>query len=281
MARVGFKNAYAAAAFDKPAVAALFDSIKTTLIDAGFQVVLNTPNAIDVVPIGTNAAVPNDDSQHWAIAFEDLGANGQILASAVFGANYLDPGALVNTLAVVSTEWLDSPSPALTVWFAADGAAGWWWLHAAIADSNSSTGVDTRFACAGVSTRRYPADHYQGLSTRYGLWDPWGDFYPAYARQTDGGVDSGAWTGTWSLFGEGWSYNARRHPGSPLPKMAVPQFPNRDGNAACLYGEFNEILILTDGYAQEETVLPGWVAMIGSDNDQPFAVPAPPSFALL
>ncbi|MFN3980153.1 MAG: hypothetical protein ACK4SA_07210 [Caldilinea sp.] len=281
MARLGFKKSYVAGALDTAAVAALFASIKTTLIDSGFTVVLDSPNAIDVVPVGVNAAAPNDDAPHWAFTYDDQGGTGQIQASAVFGVNYLDAGALLNTLTVVNPEWLGSPSPAVTLWFAADGAAGWWWLHALADDANSSTGVNARFACAGVTTRRYPADQYQGLSTRYGLWDPWGDFYPAYARQIDGSLQAGAWTGTWSPFGEGWTNNGQRHAGSPLPKMAVPQFPNRDGNAACLYGEFNEILILTDGYAQEETVLPGWVAMTGSERTQPYAVPAPASFTVL
>lgn len=64
-----------------------------------------------------------------------------------------------------------------------------------------------------------------------------------------------------------------------MPKMAVPQFPNRDGDiGACILGEFNEILVLTDGYAQEETVVPGWVAMTGDEWDQPYAVPTPAQF---
>jgi hypothetical protein len=64
--------------------------------------------------------------------------------------------------------------------------------------------------------------------------------------------------------------------------MAVPQFPNRDYDiAACILGEFNEILVLTDGYTQEESVIPGWVAMTGSEWNQPYAVPAPEAFTQL
>lgn len=81
---------------------------------------------------------------------------------------------------------------------------------------------------------------------------------------------------------QGWTNNGKRHAGSPMPKMAVPQFPNRDGGiSACVLGEFNEILILTDGYAAEEIVVPGWVAMVGDERDQPYAVPAPASFTVL
>ena len=136
-----------------------------------------------------------------------------------------------------------------------------------------------RFAVAGATSRRYPSDTHQGLCARYGIWDAWGDWEPAYAKDEDGVIDTYPWTGTWSPFGEGWTFNGKRHAGSLVPKMAVPQFPNRDGGiSACILGEFNEILVLTDGYAQEEVVVPGWIAMIGDEWDQPYAVPAPPQF---
>ena len=89
-------------------------------------------------------------------------------------------------------------------------------------------------------------------------------------------------TNTWSPFGEGYNCNGNRHAGSPLVRLAVPQFPNREnGITACVLGEFNEILVLTDGYAQEEALLPGWIALTGSEWDQPYAAPAPAQFDLL
>lgn len=283
MARVGFKKTFAQGTFDKAGVQTLFGYIVQTLGTAGFQFVLEAPDAADVMPMGANPVVANDDVPHWAIIYQDVESTAYIRAVPVFGANYLDEGALAdNGFIIVNPDWRwQDPNAEITFWFAADGVAGWWWLHAISPDTNSSNGQTMSYACAAVTTRRYPADQYQGLSTRYGLWDPWGDFYPAYAVNEDGSQNRWPWTGTWSPFGEGWTYNGLRHPGSPLPRMAVPQFPNRDGNSACIYGEFNEILVLTDGYAQEEQVLPGWVAMTGDDNDQPYAVPAPDSFTVL
>lgn len=283
MARVGFKKTFAQGTFDKAGVQTLFGHIRDTLIAAGFQIILDTEDAIDVMPMGANPAVANDDVPHWAILYQDVGYTAHIGAVPVFGANHLDKDALANNgITILDPGWRGPNQEAeITFWFAADGVAGWWWLHAISPDANSSNGQTANFACAGITTRRYPADQYQGLSTRYGLWDPWGSFYPAYAVNTDGTLNHSPWTGTWSPFGEGWSFNAKRHPGSPLPRMAVPQFPNRDGNGACIYGELNEILVITDGYAQEEQVLPGWVAMTGDDDDQPYAVLAPDSFTVL
>jgi len=195
---------------------------------------------------------------------------------APFAATY------AHSYTIVHSAWVGNPSPEITVWFAADGAAGWWWLHGVRADGNSATGVSMRFAAAGATSRRYPSDTHQGLCARYGIWDAWGNWEPAYAKDEDGVIDMYPWTGTWSPFGEGWGFNGKRHAGSPMPKMAVPQFPNRDGGiSACILGEFNEILILTDGYAQEEVVVPGWIAMTGNEWDQSYAVPAPDSFTVL
>jgi len=281
MARIGFKKTFAQGTFDKLAVEALFGHIKNTLVDAGFQVILDTEDAIDVMPMGADPAVANDDVPHWAIFYQDAGSTAYLRAAPVFGANYLDEDAFAsNEVELINPNWMDDPNAEITFWFAADGAAGWWWLHAISPDTNSSNGQNVIFGCAAVTSRRYPADQYQGLSTRYGLRDAWGQFYPAYALKEDGTLSRWPSTGTWSPFGTGWVFNGRRHPGSPLPRMAVPQFPSRDGDtAACIYGEFNEILVITDGYAQEEMVLPGWVAMTGDgQEDQPYAVPAPPQF---
>ena len=62
-----------------------------------------------------------------------------------------------------------------------------------------------RFAYVGATSRRYPSDIHQGLCARYGIWDAWGDWEPAYAKDEDGVIDMYPWTGTWSPFGEGWS----------------------------------------------------------------------------
>ena len=279
MPRVGFKKTWAAGTFDKAAVQTLFAHLKTYVTNAGFNVLLDTVDGIDFIRMGSPAGAADDDVPHWAFSFQDQDPYGAIFAYPVYGNDYLDTNAYAHNYTIVHSAWVGNPSPEITVWFAADGAAGWWWLHASQVDTNSTTGVSMRFAAAGATSRRYPSDTHQGLCARYGIWDAWGDWEPAYAKDEDGVIDMYPWTGTWSPFGEGWTFNGKRHAGSPIPKMAVPQFPNRDGGiSACILGEFNEILILTDGYAQEEVVVPGWIAMIGDEWDQPYAVPAPPQF---
>lgn len=275
MSRVGFKQVFPAGAFDKAAVPILFGHLKSALIDAGFNVLRESSEDIDVIRLGAAAGTADDDTPHWAFSVAKTDTYATLTAYPVFGADYLDPGAYARGTIVISSAWLGTPPPELTVWFAADGAAGWWWLFGASPDPNSPTGLARRFGYAGVTSRRYPADMHQGLCARYGLWGANGDWHPAYAKDETGAINTRPWTGTWSPFGEGWTNNGLRHPGSPLPKMAVPQFPNRDGNiTACLLGEFNEILILTDGYASEEEALPGWIALVGNGDDQPYAVPA-------
>ena len=279
MARVGFKKTWAAGTFDKAAVQTLFGYLKTFVASAGFNVLLDSVDGIDFIRMGSTAGTANDDVPHWAFSFQDQDPYGAILAYPVYGNDYLDANAYAHSYTIAHSGWVGSPSPEITIWFASDGAAGWWWMHGTAVDAESATGVTMRFAYAGVTSRRYPSDTHQGLCARYGIWDAWGDWEPAYAKDEDGVIDMYPWTGTWSPFGEGWSFNGKRHAGSPMPKMAVPQFPNRDGGiSACILGEFNEILILTDGYAQEEVVVPGWIAMIGDEWDQPYAVPAPPQF---
>lgn len=282
MARVGFKKTYPAGSFNKAAVQELFAHLKTFVSNAGFNVLLDTADGIDFIRMGATAGTAHDDTPHWAFSFQDQDPYGVISAHPVFGNHYLDPSAYAHGGTIVHSAWAGIPSAQITVWFAADGVAGWWWLHGLQVDANSSTGGSMRIAYAGATSRRYPSDTHQGLCARYGIWDAWGDWSPAYAKNENGVINTNPWSGTWSPFGEGWDFNGKRHAGSPLPKMAVPQFPNRDGGiSACILGEFNEILILTDGYAAEEIVVPGWVAMTGDDDDQPYAVPAPASFTLL
>ncbi|MEO1752008.1 hypothetical protein [Thiofaba sp. EF100] len=281
MARVGFKKTYPAGAFDAAAMQTLFGHIKTYVTNAGFNILLDTANGIDFIRAGLSAGTAHDDAPHWAFSMQD-GGSVSIFAHPVYGANYLDAHAYANASLILSPDLVTPPSPKITILFAADGEAGWWWMHGTEEDQTSSTGVKMRFTAAGVTSRRYPSDTHQGLCARYGIWKAWGAWYPPYAKNEYGVINPSPWTGTWSPFGEGWSFNGRRHVGSPLPRMAVPQFPNRDtGISACILGEFNEILILTDGYAQEEVVMPGWIAMTGSEKDQPYAVPAPERFDVL
>ncbi len=279
MARVGFKKTYTAGAFDLAAAQEIFAAIKSALIASGFAVLLETEAMIDVLRLGADPARPDDDTPHWAFRLLVEGSIGEIRATPVYGSNVLDPAALSLERMIVNTTYPGIPSREVNLWFAADGAAGWWWLHSTVADDETTAGVSVLFPYAGVTTRRYPADMHQGLCARYGLRSGWGDWFPAYARDETGGIVSSPRTNTWSPFGEGNSCHGNRHSGSPLARLAVPQFPNRDeGITACVLGEFNEILVLTDGYAMEEALLPGWVALTGSEWDQHYAAPAPAQF---
>lgn len=277
MAWVGFKQTYAPGTFNAPAVLALFDRIKGTLVDAGFSVKSNSPTFMEVMQAG--ATVQTDDTPHWA--FESMGdaSSAAMQAHIVHGADFNDADAIHRSYFICGGE---SGAPETTVWFAANGMTGAWWIYGVDRPQGYpyNDGNRMKFCLAGATSRRYLADTHQGLCARYGMWDPYGDWEPAYARNVWGDIDSSPWTGTWSPLGEGWSNNGLRHPASPLPKLAVPQFPNRDrGITACILGELNEILALTDGYALEEVVTPGWIALVGDNWTQPWALPAPDSFA--
>lgn len=279
MARIGFKRDYAAGTFNATSVQALFIDIKAALIAAGFNVVLDSPTEIDVLRMAAPAGTKDDDVPHWSFVFNDWSPYAAITAYAVYGENYLDAAGFNASNTILNSSVIPDPSPEVRLWFACDGLAGWWWFVGLVANVESPSGYDIRFAYAGTTSRRYPSDNYKGLCARYGIWDNWGDWNPPYAFNEAGDQVAAPWTGTWSPFGEGWSHNGQRHPNSTLPRMAVPQFPSRDqGITACVLGEFNEILILTDGFALEEAPIPGWISFKGNTWDQPFAVPAPDSF---
>ena len=268
MARIGFKRDYAAGTFNMASVQALFMDIKAALIAAEFSVQMDTASEMDVLRLAAPAGTMDDDVPHWAFVYNDWEAYVGITAYAVYGENYLDAAGFNASNTILNSSVIPDPSPEVHLWFACDGLAGWWWFVGLVANVESPSGYDIRFAYAGTTSRRYPSDNYKGLCARYGIWDNWGDWSPPYAFNETGDQVAAPWTGTWSPFGEGWSHNGQRHPGSTLPRMAVPQFPSRDqGITACVLGEFNEILILTDGFALEEAPIPGWISFRGNTWD--------------
>lgn len=284
MARVGFKKTYPAGAFNNAAVLDLFANIKNYVSNAGFNVQLNNSDAIDFIQAGSPAGTANDDSAHWAFECLDQGGTQVINANSVFGADYLAADARKGITGMLGSTWAGNPSPEISLWFACDGCAGWWYLHGVRVDTGYATGIALIFSFVGATSRRYPSDTHQGLCARYGLHNMnAGRWHPVYALRNDGVVIESPETLTWSPFGLDIVAPAKRHPGSPIPKMAVPRFPCLYMNATpCVLGEFNEVLTLTDGYVQEEMVIPGWVAMTGNGvSDRPYAVPAPASFTLL
>lgn len=279
MTRVGFKKVYSPGTFDNAALQALFGHISNTVIDAEFDLILNTTSAIDFIQYNGTPVPANDDVPHWAFEYQDNGSSGSLFAYAVHGSNFQDSAAYKRQIEVFNSAF--SPAEEITVWFCADGIAGWWWLHAVKTNPASETGVQRLFAYAGTTSRRYPSDYHQGLCARYGIRGAEGLWLPPYALSVAGQVNEAPILKLWSPFGLGNVSNTR-HPGSPMPRMAVPQFPCPDSDiSACILGEFNEIFALTNGYASEEIVMPGWVAMIGDETEPHYAVPAPDQFDLL
>ena len=124
MPRVGFKKTWAAGTFDKAAVQTLFAHLKTYVTNAGFNVLLDTVDGIDFIRLGSPAGTADDDVPHWAFSFQDQDPYGAIFAYPVYGNDYLDEAAYAHSYTIVHSAWVGNPSPEMTVWFAADGAAG-------------------------------------------------------------------------------------------------------------------------------------------------------------
>lgn len=279
MARVGFKTAIAADTFSSSTLTQLFGQLRAALVEAGFTVNIDTATTLDVSRTGTPPGAGDDDTPHWAFTLADNGSIRALTAHSVYGATLHSAGALSHQRSLIYATAQPAQMPDLTLWFAADGGAGWWWVHVNVADPTSPSGGSFGAGCAGVTTRRYSSDLHQGLCARYGLRTLNGDWFPVYARDERGERIIGPWTTSWSPLGMGLSHNGKRHAGSSLPRLAVPQFPAKEGGiTACILGEYNEVMMLTDGYTHEERVLPGWMALVGNADNPPYAALAPEVF---
>lgn len=288
MSRVGFKKIIAASAFNNAAVDALAVNIKTYIVNAGFGIVLNSVNEIDFKLAGVGAAEHGDDIPRWYFYTNTTFNPRAIEPYAYQGVDANDVGAIYggNSQKLEANTGLTQ----LTIHFAADGSEGWWWLHVAKADGAQASGFSTHFAAMGARSRRYPADNHQGLCSRYGVLELSGTYvgvwWPPYVMGDTGSEKEGPNSFfTWSpLTGEGWGSSRTRHTGSPLQKLAAPAYPcsaSVNGDSEHLLGEYSEVLFLTDGYAHEEVVAAGWVAMVGANNATRYAAPSPTSFTLL
>jgi len=283
MTRTGFKRTYAAGTLDSAAVQTLFDDIKAALIATGFTQVINTATEIDVLRAGYPAGTVNDDVPHWAFSFESFSpTSARIQCWAVHGNDYLT-GTTTYSVNLININSLPDPAVEVSVWFACDGYEGWWWLVCITPQPANNSGYQLDFAHCGCTSRRYLTDNYQGLSARYGIWDGYGDWNVPYAKDETGAVVADVTLYVWSPLGMQWSNNGIRHPGSPMQKMALPQFPARDtGITVAIFGELNETLSITDGYTLEESPIAGWIAFpVGNNWTQPFALPAPEQFAVV
>lgn len=279
MARVGFRKVYAPGEFGVAAVHDLYTLLRQGFVDAGFTLQVDTASAFDVLPTSVAHGTVDDDTPHWALRLDDQGGFAALYARAVHGVNTLDQQALVNDLWLIDSYAIFNIPQEFTLWFTADAREGWWWLHGAIADPASPSGLAFRVGLTATKSRRYASDRYTGLCARFGLRDVWGSFYVPYGCDP-GGNRSPQSMQTWSPLGAGTPVG-RRHTGTPLPRMAVPVFPAPGGwITACVMGELDHVLTLTSGYANLEEAVPGWIGFVGSDWDQPYAVPAPASFTV-
>jgi hypothetical protein len=279
MARIGFKKVYAPGEFGVASVQGLYTLLKQGLIDAGFTVLNDTATTFDMLPAGVTVGTVDDDTPHWALRLDDQGGFAALYARAVHGVDTLDQQALVMDQWLIDSYTAFNIPQEFTLWFAADGREGWWWLHGSIADAGSPSGLSFRVGLVATKSRRYASDRYTGLTARYGLRDVWGSFYVPYGCDP-GGNRSPQSMQTWTPLGVGTPVG-KRHAASPLPRMAVPVFPTPGSwITACVMGELDHVLALTSGYAQLEEVVPGWIAFVGGDWDQPYAVPAPATFTV-
>ena len=297
MSKVGFKKSFAAGMMDDITMyGELYLPLKEYLGQAGFVTVLDDQTEpgweeyFHFIQAGAPVDAIHDDTPSWMISFD---ANDPVLCSA--HASY---GELVTSLAipVASSDW--GLAADTEIWFAADGAGGWWWLAQFHSDATPS-GYTLDALTVATSSRRYLADQQTGLCARYGLVQidaTQRRWLVPYAMGADGVsrtlgtvmTDPNFGSPAFDLFSPlgGSTLRAARHAGSPLATMAAPIFPVHPvvpQLSAAMLGELEAILQITDGYTTGATVVPGWVALTTGDpaTFPALALPAPDTFTIL
>lgn len=178
----------------------------------------------------------------------------------------------------------DSVDSTLDIWMVANGSRGVIAFYPLVQSKSGGIvkkGVQN-FAI-GNTFKRYPADMSAGHFARFAMFG-YGQFYLPYYTDADGNVQADGGAGAWCPFGYVDQNVTRRHAGSPIPTMAVPIYPALWSNdySAAILGEADNVLCLTSGYAMEEEVFPGWVALVDEAGWHcPLAVPKPDSWAIL
>jgi hypothetical protein len=292
MSRVGFKMSFPAGGMDAVTMYDdLYARILSYLAGAGFVEVLydqadpGLEEYFYFIQAGSATTDAHDDVPRWMIGFD---ANGPVMLS---GQTQWGDTKMSTQIAIAEDTWgFDADSE---VWFAADGAAGWWWLAQLHVDVAQPTGYVLDALTVGTPIRRYIADRQSGIVARYGLLEiksaikRW---FPPYAMGADGIEQQAAsLTGTpfFELFSPlgGSNLLAMRHTGSPLSQLVAPIFPVMPATpalSAALLGELEAIMQITDGHALGATVAPGWIALITGNpaTTSAFALPAPDSFTI-
>lgn len=268
MARVGISKTYLAGTLTD--VTALFGILKTFIVDAGFYVVTNTATHIEFMPAGTTpAANTDDDTPHFHLY--QTGTT-QIYATALYGLAWDDANIRASSPAlVVQTPiqyydggWLNAD---ITFHAAADGRDGWFWIASMQTQWDPDNEIDEpgyHKVIIGTRSARLSADMTSGLAARYGIFDVSGGFFlPPYMKSrlntvlTNGTAVSPGWWSPLTSNGNGFV----RHTGSPLGQMVVPCYPEIGNNqiSPCLFGQIEDVMIATDGYAHLGTTIPGWI----------------------
>jgi len=91
MTTLGFKKSYAAGEFTETALASLFATIKTYLINSGFVAITNTDTEIDFIKAGHASPQAHDDLPHWNIRNSGIA----LIPAAVYGASREAAGGFI------------------------------------------------------------------------------------------------------------------------------------------------------------------------------------------
>lgn len=273
----------------------LYLDIKNALTQSGFVTVSDNvlttgeEEYFDFIQAGAPTDGAGDDVPRWMISFASWGpvaisaqakhAGSDVrVTEQIIGASDELAGALVSQ-----------------VWFACDGAEGWWWLAHMTEDAGQSTGRSLASLIVATPMRRYLVDTTSDVVARYGLFEskPAGNpapvlrWLPPFATDRSGMEwnDDTNWP-NFDLMSPiaGMSLVAQRHVGSPVALMVAPIFPMPRSDlpmSAAMLGELTAVMTITDGYVHGEPVVPGWIALVcGDPSTTPaFALPAPETFA--
>ena len=270
MSFLGFQKTYTAGTFDAAACTALFGSIKTYLVNAGFNVQINTATAIDFYPAGVATGTIDDDLPHFAIVDDTLGV---LTAYSVYGADYADVGAKNYSESAINITWPDALKD-LTVYFFCNAQTGFVHFHA---DQPGDILPKTMVGmCSFTKTKRYPADLSKGVACRYGIWSVWNNFGLSYMTDLDGVELTNTSTNTFSPLGDGRAESGWIPVGHPVAPMVVNSIPASGLDiAACVFGECEHVYIATKNWTQGDAPAPGLFVFTGDDVDPDYAVSRP------
>ena len=270
MSLLGFKKSYTAGTFDAAAVVALFANIKTYITNAGFNVIINDATRIDFYKEGTASGTVTDDDNHFAI---ELVSSTYLDWTPVYGTSLDDVNAKTYVRQAVYPD-IGGTDP-IDCHFICDSQRGFVLLHFCKPGATSERSMYESGILTG--TRRHASDLYQGAVGRYGIWVPWGAFRTAYGIFSDGTEDTTMVMDVWTPLGSQDSVLGYREPASTFPDGMFPCVPNVAVNSytAHIFGEIENVMQLTKGYAYEAEPVPGWIAFTGDEADNDFAVPKP------